>query len=181
MEQQKQQFFILWLTGFPAAGKTTIGKIVYKELKNRGYKIHHLDGDGFRAAFQEKLGFSPEDRDKNINLAIDLAKKYQDKGYIIIASFFSPYKRHREWGREKFNNYIEVFVNSPLAVCEARDSKGIYKKARAGEMEYFTSISAISDIYEEPDNPEIELKTNLKSVEECVEEVMEYLKKSGLI
>lgn len=178
MNQQKQQFFALWLTGLPAAGKTTLGKAIYQELKNKGYKIHHLDGDEVRFASQEKLGYSPEDRNKNISLAIDLAKQYQNQGFIVIASFISPYRKHREWGRKKLKNYIEVFVNSPLEVCEARDLKGIYKKARAGEIEFFTGIS---DIYEEPDNPEIKLETNPKSVEKCVDEVIEYLEENGFI
>lgn len=174
----EQKNFILWLTGLPAAGKTTLGKEICRKLKNRGYKIHHLDGDEVRAASKEKLGFSKEDRDKNINLAIDLAKDYQDKGYIVIACFIAPYQQHREWGREKLNNYIEIFVNAPLEVCEARDPKGIYKKARAGEINNFTGIS---DPYEEPSNPNLELETNPKSVKECVEKIMGYLKDNNFI
>jgi len=173
-----QNNFTLWLTGLPAAGKTTLGKAISQELKNQGYKIHHLDGDEVRATASEQLGYCPTDRDKNISLAIDLAKKYQDNGYIVIAGFISPYKRHRQWGREKLDNYIEVFINSPLEVCEARDPKGIYQKARTGEIKFFTGIS---DPYEVPINPEIILETNPKDVAECVNEVMEYLKEKGFI
>ncbi len=174
----QQQNFVLWLTGLPAAGKTTIGKIIYQELKNKGHKAHHLDGDEVRAITKNKLSYSPEDRNKNISLAINLAKKYQDKGFTVVASFISPYRKHRECGRDRLKNYIEVYVNSPLEVCEARDPKGMYKKARAGEIEYFTGIS---DPYEEPDNPEIELETNPKSVDECVSEIVKYLEAEGLL
>jgi len=170
--------FVLWLTGLPAAGKTTIARTIYQELKNTKYKIHHLDGDEVRVISGKQLGYSPADRDKNINLAIDLAKQYQDQGFIVIASFITPYRKHREWGRKKLENYIEIFINSPLEVCEARDPKGMYKKARAGEIEFFTGIS---DPYEVPENPEIELETNPKSVEECIEEVIKYLKNNGLL
>ncbi len=170
MNQQKN--FILWLTGLPASGKTTLAKAICQKLKKLKYKIHCLDGDEVRAVSKEKLGFTKEDRDKNIKLAIDLAKKYQDNGFIAIASFISPYRKHREWGRGKLENYIEVFVNSPLEVCEARDPKGMYKKARAGEIEYFTGVF---DVYEKPKNSDIHLKTGQMSVEECVNEVVEYL------
>ena len=96
----------------------------------------------------------------------------------MVASFISPYKKHRQWGREKLKNYIEVFVNSPLEVCEIRDPKGMYKKARACEIEFFTGIS---DLYEEPDNPEIELETNPKTVEECASKIMRYLEDNGFV
>lgn len=165
--------FVLWLTGRPAAGKTTIAKAVCQELKNKGNNIHHLDGDEVRAASKEKLGYSKEDRDKNISLAVEIAKKYQDQGVNVIASFITPYQKHRRWGRERLENYIEVYVDSPLEVCEARDPKGMYKKARAGEIEFFTGIT---DGYEEPENPDIHLKTGRMSVEECVEEVLKFLK-----
>lgn len=178
MNQQKQKNFILWLTGLSAAGKTTIGKAIYQELKNKNYKIHCLDGDEVRAVSKEKLGYFPEDRDKNIKLAIDLAKKYQDRRFIVIASFISPYRKHREWGRKKLKNYIEVYVNSPLEVCEDRDPKGMYKKARVGEIKYFTGVS---DIYEEPNNSDVELETNKNSVNECVNQVIKYLEENGFI
>ncbi len=96
----------------------------------------------------------------------------------MVASFISPYRKHRERGRDRLKNYIEVYVNSPLEICETRDPKGMYKKARTGEIEYFTGIS---DPYEEPDNPEIELETNPKTVEECVSEVVKYLEDNGLL
>jgi len=170
--------FVLWLTGMPAAGKTTLGKAICQELKKYGHKIHHLDGDEVRAAAKEKLGYNKKDRDKNISLAIDLARKYQQQSFIVVAGFISPYREHRQWGRERLDNFIEVFVDAPLEVCEDRDPKGMYKKARAGEIEFFTGIT---DAYERPKDPDIYLKTDQMSVEECVSKVMEYLKDRGFL
>jgi len=168
--------FILWLTGLSAAGKTTIAQSAAEKLREMNLTVHHLDGDEVRAAAKEKLGFSKEERDKNIRLAIQLAGEYQEKGFSVIASFISPYREHREWGRADLKNYLEVFVHCPLAVCEARDPKGLYKKARAGEIESFTGIS---DIYEEPENPELILNTHEKPLEECIEEVVGYLRRGN--
>lgn len=172
MEENKNTY-VLWLTGLPGAGKTTIAKALREELIKYHDKVHHLDGDEVRDASPVKLGFSKEDRDKNIDLAIALAKKYQDRGYVVIASFISPYKEHREWGRERLDNYIEVFVNAALEVCEARDPKGMYKKARTGEIPVFTGIT---DPYEEPENPNLHIKSDLLSLEESVEHILKHLK-----
>lgn len=173
-----QKIFILWLTGLSASGKTTLGKVIKKELDEKGYKSHHLDGDEVRDASLVKLGFSKEDRDKNISLAIDIAKKYQEDDCIVIASFISPYKDHRKWGRERLENFIEVFIDTSLEICEERDPKGMYKKARAGEIEVFTGIS---DPYENPDNPDIHIKTENKNPEECVQDVIDYLEKNSFL
>lgn len=176
MTQQKT--YIVWLTGLSAAGKTTIGRLLREKLDNQGFKIYHLDGDEVRAASKEKLGFSKEGRDKNIDLAIKMADEYQKQGFIVLASFVSPYKHHREWGRVRLENYIEVFVNAPLEVCEQRDPKGLYKKARAGEIEFFTGIS---DPYEEPESPDIEIRTDQLSPDQCIEQIIEYLKQNRLL
>ena len=109
---------------------------------------------------------------------VSIAKKHQDKGFNVVAGFISPYKHHRRWGRECLNNYIEVFVDAPINVCEARDPKGMYKQARAGEIRSFTGIS---DKYEIPKNPEIHLKTDQMSVNECVEKIIDYLKDNNYI
>ncbi len=175
---ENKNTYVLWLTGLSASGKTTIAKALKKELAKYCDKVHHLDGDEARDASPVKLGFSKEDRDKNISIAIDLSKDYQDKGYSVIASFISPYREHRAWGRDRLDNFIEVFVNAPLEVCESRDPKGMYKKARAGEIEVFTGIS---DPYEEPDNPDVRLKTDDMRVEDCVEEIIKYLADKKLI
>jgi adenylylsulfate kinase len=178
MEENKKSNFVLWLTGLSASGKTTIAKALKERLVNHFEKVHHLDGDEVRDASPVKLGFFKEDRDKNIKLAIELAKKYQDDGYVVIASFISPYKHHREWGRQRLDNYLEVFINCPLEICEERDPKGMYKKARAGEIELFTGIT---DPYEHPENPDIHIKTDIWTIKESVEQALKHLEESGYI
>lgn len=170
--------FVLWLTGLSGAGKTTLAREINKRLKELEIKSHHLDGDEVRAASQEKLDFSCEGRDKNIQLAIDMAAEYNNQGYIVVASFISPYEKHRQWGREKLENYIEVFVDASLELCESRDTKGMYKKARNGEIEFFTGIG---DSYEPPAQPHVHLKTGEKSIEECLAEIENYLTSNNLI
>ena len=175
---EKKNTYVLWLTGLSAAGKTTIAKALKKELGKYRDKVHHLDGDEVRDASPVKLGFSKKDRDKNIKLAIALAKKYQERGFVVVASFISPYKEHRERGRKRLDNFIEIFVDSPLEVCELRDPKGMYKKARGGEIKMFTGVS---DPYEEPEKPDIHLKTNSTRAEDCVEKIIKYLADKHLI
>ena len=178
MKGQISNNFTLWFTGLSAAGKTTLAQKVFEQLKQQELPVHNLDGDEVRAASPRQLGFSPEDRDENIRLAVDLAKRYQDAGYCVIASFISPYKRHREWGREKLNNFVEIFVDTPLEVCESRDPKGLYEKARRGEIQYFTGVD---DPYEAPEAPDVHLRTNPHSIEECAEDIFGYLKRRGLM
>jgi len=169
--------FILWFTGLSAAGKTTLANKIFQELENEGAIVHNLDGDEVRANSERRLGFSAEDRDENIRLAVDLAKKYQEEGYSVVASFISPYRRHRELARKELNNFIEIFVDTPLEVCENRDPKGLYKKARLGEIQRFTGVD---DPYEKPEKPDIHIKTNPNSVKECVRKVREYLANKNL-
>lgn len=176
LNMQNKQFTI-WFTGLSGAGKTTLSKTVTVELEKLGLEVCYLDGDEVRNASVEKLGFSKEDRDKNIRLAVDLCRKYQDNGKIVVAGFISPYKYHRQWGRERLDNFVEIFVDASLEVCEKRDVKGMYKKARQGEFKNFTGIS---DVYEEPENPEIHLKTGELNVYDCVNKVMNYLKRKNL-
>jgi len=164
--------FVLWLTGLSGAGKTTLAKKINERFKDLKIKAHHLDGDEVREASGKNLGFSMEDRDKNIELAINMTADYCDRGYVVVASFISPYERHRQWGRERLDNFVEVFVDASLDVCENRDVKGMYKKARRGEIELFTGIS---DVYELPKGPHIHLKTDEFSVDECLVEVERYL------
>jgi len=175
---ENKKIFILWLTGLSGAGKTTLAKSVKEKISKYHDKVHHLDGDEVRAASKEPLGFDKVGRDKNIKLAIELAKSYQDNGYIVIASFISPYKEHRQWGKDSLQNYIEVFVDAPLEICELRDTKGMYKKARAGEISFFTGIS---DPYENPENPNLVIKTHIESLDECVRKIIDYLAGKKLI
>lgn len=177
-ENNNQEKFTLWFTGLSAAGKTTLANKMFEQLKEQGLPVHNLDGDEVRAESPRQLGFTPEDRDENIRLAVDLAKRYQDSGYSVIASFISPYKHHRQWGKEKLNNFVEIFVDTPLEVCEFRDPKGLYQKVRKGEIQYFTGID---DIYEAPEDPDIHLKTNPSSIESCTEDIFVYLKNFGLL
>lgn len=170
--------FVLWITGLPASGKTTLAKALKNVLDSKFDKIYHLDGDEVRVKSKKSLGFTKQDRDKNISLAIDLAKKYQDKGYLVIASFISPYKYHREWGRDSLKNFIEIFTDSPIEICELRDLKGLYKKARTGEVAFFTGIT---DRYDVPKNSDIHLETHKESVDDCVNKVIKYLSDNDFI
>jgi len=176
--KNNKKTFVLWLTGLSASGKTTLASATAQELKNLGYDVHHLDGDEVRANLPVDLGFTKEGRDKNIEMAIDLAKKYQNQGKIVIASFITPYKEHRKWGRERLNNYIEVFADCPLHVCEKRDPKKLYQKARKGEVKNFTGID---DPYEEPEKADINVKTHQYTLDESREIIIEYLKENSLI
>lgn len=167
--------FVLWITGLSASGKTTLAVALKKILSG---KVHHLDGDEVRAKSNKPLGFTREDRDENIRLAIDIAKDYQNNGYSVIASFISPYEHHRSWGRNSLKNFIEVFADSPIEICETRDPKGLYKRARAGDVPSFTGIT---DSYEAPQNPDIHLNTGIDSVEKCVKQVLKYLSDNGYL
>jgi len=177
-KKAKQNGLVIWLTGLPCAGKTTIGDKLFEVLKKKGFSVVRLDGDVIRKSVNENLGFSKKDRDRNLEIVSDLSKSLNDKGNIVIASFVSPYREQREKIKRKTGNFIEVFVNAPLEVCEKRDKKGLYKKARLGKIKNFTGIS---DPYENPVNPELELKTDKETVKESVNKVIKYLIKNGYI
>jgi len=170
--------FVLWFTGLSGSGKSTLANKVYEELKVNGTKIEKLDGDVVRENLTRDLGFSPEDRDENIRRIGFVSNLLSRNGVAVLASFISPYARQREDLRERLENYIEVFVNAPLEVCEARDTKGLYKKARAGKIPLFTGIS---DPYEAPINPDIELRTDKLSPDECTAQIISYLKNKKFI
>lgn len=163
------------MTGLPCSGKTTLAKESQKMLDILGHKTHHLDGDVFRSSAVKKLNFSKKDRDQNIADAIQVAQDYQNDGYCVIASFISPYRKHRELAKEKLKNCIEIFVDAPLKICEQRDVKGMYQKARAGKIKNFTGIH---DPYEKPEQPHIHLKTHEMTIDECLEKISNSL--SGL-
>lgn len=170
--------FVLWLTGLSAAGKTTIADKIFAVLEKENIKAERLDGDVVRESLTKDLGFSKEDRDENIRRIGSVANLLCNNGVGVIASFISPYRQQRHELKKKVNNFIEVFVDTPLEICEKRDAKGLYKKARAGEIKNFTGIS---DPYEKPKNSDIHLKTDKMSVEESVKMVIKYLKKNNYI
>jgi len=174
----KHKGFVLWLTGLSGSGKSTLANKIYKELKMNGTKIEKLDGDVVRENLTKDLGFSPEDRNENIRRIGFVSNLLSKNGVIVLASFISPYTLQREGLREGVENYIEVFVNAPLEVCEKRDVKGLYKKARAGKISFFTGIT---DPYETPDNPDVEVRTDKLSENECVDQIIKYLKEKEFI
>lgn len=170
--------FVLWLTGLSQSGKTTIGDRVYEILKSKNIKVERLDGDIVRESLTKDLGFSKEDRDENIRRIGFIAKLLSRNGVGVIASFISPYREQRDKLRKDIENFIEVFVNAPLEICEKRDDKGLYEKARKGEIKNFTGIS---DPYETPENPEIELKTDQDDIAVSVEKVIKYLEDNDFL
>ena len=174
----EQVGFTLWFTGLSGAGKTTIALAVEKELRARGLKVERLDGDTVRQSLTRDLGFSKEDRDRNIERVTFVAKLLSRNGVAVLASFISPYRETRAMVRRETTNFIEVFVNAPLEVCVARDVKGMYAKAFRGEIKDFTGVS---DPYEEPLNPEITLNTHLETVEESLAKCLTYLEEHGYI
>jgi len=177
-----QRGLTLWLTGLSGSGKSTIACALEQHLLHLGKAAYRLDGDNIRFGLNKDLGFSPKDREENIRRIGEVAKLFADACVIAITSFISPYRADRDLARglhEKGNlPFVEVYVDAPLEVAEERDPKGLYKKARKGEIPEFTGISAP---YEEPGNAEIHLRTDKLSVEECVKEIMDYLVAKGFI
>ncbi|MCL2937525.1 MAG: adenylyl-sulfate kinase [Trichodesmium sp. MAG_R02] len=169
---------ILWFTGLSGAGKTTISKVVAEKLKQRGQKVEILDGDIVRENLSKGLTFSKEDRDINIRRIGFVAHLLSRNGVVAITAAISPYKAIRNEIREMYDNFIEVYINAPLEVCEQRDVKGLYAKARSGEIKNFTGID---DPYEPPDNPEITCCTDQESLDESVAHVISSLEKYGYL
>ncbi|MEM8640042.1 MAG: adenylyl-sulfate kinase [Cyanobacteria bacterium P01_G01_bin.54] len=168
----------LWFTGLSGAGKTTISKVVAQRLRDAGCKLEVLDGDVVRTNLTKGLGFSKEDRDTNVRRIGFVGHLLTRNGVIVIVSAISPYRAIRDELKEKIGDFVEIFVNAPVEECERRDVKGLYKKARSGEIKNFTGIS---DPYEPPLTPEIECRTDLEELEESVEKVMGYIKEKGYI
>jgi bifunctional enzyme CysN/CysC len=165
---------VVWLTGLSGSGKSTIATELERELFNMGKQAYVLDGDNIRHGLNSDLGFSPKDRKENIRRIGEVSKLFADAGMIVITSFISPYRSDRELVRKMVapGTFIEVFVNAPLEICEQRDPKGLYAKARANEIKEFTGISAP---YEAPEKPELELHTDKLTVAEAVARVIEFL------
>jgi len=162
-----------WFTGLSGAGKTTVAKKIEELLKKEDFRVERLDGDMVRSYLTRDLGFSREDRDENIYRNSFVASLLTRNGVITLCSFISPYRKARKEARKLIGNFIEVYVNAPLEVCRDRDIKGLYARAVAGEITQFTGIT---DPYEPPVNPEIELRTDRETVEESAAKVISYLK-----
>lgn len=176
-EIMKQEGCCIWMTGLSGAGKTTIALKLVEALKKKLKKVEYLDGDIVRQSFCSDLGFSKEDRDENIR-RISYVSSYLSRESIVVAAFISPYQKARDKAREINNNFIEVFVDAPLSVCENRDVKGLYAKARAGEIKNFTGID---DPYEPPAEPDLHLHTDTENVDESVNKILKHLEDRGLV
>ncbi|WMI68933.1 adenylyl-sulfate kinase [Mangrovimonas sp. YM274] len=166
--------FLLWFTGLSGSGKSTIANVVEQQLFKSGIKTYTLDGDNIRKGLNNDLTFSPEDRTENIRRIAEAANLMVDAGLVVLAAFVSPYKKDRENIKRilKDVNFVEIFINTSVEECERRDVKGLYKKARAGEIKNMTGISAP---YETPENPDIEILTENESVEAAAQRIIDYI------
>lgn len=171
---------ILWFTGLSGSGKSTLAHTIEDTLFARGIRTYVLDGDNVRRGLCQDLGFSDADRTENIRRVGEISRLLMDAGVLTLTAFISPFSKDRQLVRDLHNKdeFIEVYCNASLAVCEQRDVKGMYKKARAGEIPEFTGISSP---YEAPETPEIELDTANQTVEDCVNKVVVYLEQQGVI
>lgn len=174
----EQKGVTLWFTGLPCSGKSTIADAVAKELRQKGLKAERLDADIIRKHLWKELGYSKEDRNENIRRATFLAKLLTRNGIAVLTSFISPYKELRDYARREIGDFVEIFVKCPVEVCIQRDTRGMYKKALAGEIQNFTGIS---DPYEEPLNPEVLIESHKESLEESVAKVMARVKELGYV
>lgn len=176
-ERNGHKSVVIWFTGLSGSGKSTISVALEKALFEQNITSYRLDGDNIRHGLNQNLGFSPEDRKENIRRIGEVGKLMVDAGVVTMTAFISPYEEDRNTVREILEDgeFIEVFTKCSLEECESRDPKGLYKKARSGEIKEFTGINAP---YEEPSNPEIVIDTENESVEESVEKIVAYLKEN---
>ncbi|PTX63243.1 adenylylsulfate kinase [Melghirimyces profundicolus] len=171
---------VLWFTGLSGSGKSTLANALDRQLAGLGLNSYVLDGDNIRHGLNRDLGFSPEDRKENIRRIGEVAKLFVDSGQFALTAFISPYREDRRQVRELLDEgeFIEIYVRCPLDECERRDPKGLYRRARLGEIPEFTGVSAP---YEEPESPELVIDTAEATVEESVEEILNLLEKRELI
>lgn len=173
--QLGQEAFTIWMTGLSGAGKSTLANALEKRLFSIGKHTMLLDGDNVRMGLNKNLGFDENDRIENIRRIAEVSKLMNDAGLIVLTSFISPFRQDRRNAKEIIGKgYVEVYVSTPLEECERRDVKGLYKEARLGKIPNFTGVSSV---YEEPEHPDIVVDTSKNSLEECVDIVMEGLKK----
>lgn len=170
----------LWFTGLSGSGKSTLAYATEVALVDRGVNAYVLDGDNVRFGLNADLGFSPEDRAENIRRVGHVARLMVDAGVVVLSSFISPYRADRQAVRDLHGDgqFVEVHVDTPLEVCEARDVKGLYEKARAGKIEDFSGISAP---YEAPESPELRIDTSQRSIDDCVADVVDHLTAADVI
>ena len=173
---KKHEPLLIWFTGLSGSGKSTIANALEKALFVKGIHTYLLDGDNVRKGLNNNLSFTPEDRSENIRRIAEVANLMIDAGLVVLASFVSPYREDRENAKRivGYENFVEVFVNTPIEECERRDVKGLYEKARAGEIQNFTGVNAP---YEAPMAPDVEINTTMISVEEAVTILLDKLKK----
>ena len=171
---------ILWFTGLSGAGKSTLAHALEEQLHDFGARTYVLDGDNVRKGLCKDLGFSEQDRIENIRRIGEMSRIMMDAGLIVMTAFISPFRRDRRIVRElaEEGDFLEIFCDTPLSVCESRDIKGLYKKARAGEIPEFTGISSP---YETPENPELVVESGDTTVEECVAKIINFLKEKEII
>lgn len=171
---------ILWFTGLSGSGKSTLSHKVEEMLFEKGVRTYVLDGDNIRMGLNKNLGFSAEDREENIRRISEVAKLFVDAGLIVLTAFISPYRKDRALARSlvEKGEFIEIYVKCPLDVCEKRDVKGLYEKARKGIIKQFTGID---DPYEEPENPEIIVETDKLSLNQSAQLIIDYLKDNGYL
>jgi adenylylsulfate kinase len=176
----RQKPCILWFTGYSGSGKSTIANALEQRLAELEQHTYLLDGDNIRHGLNKELGFNDADRIENIRRVGEVSKLFVDAGLIVISAFISPFREERQMVRELVEDgeFFEVFMGTPLETCEQRDPKGLYKKARAGEIKNFTGIDST---YEPPVNPEVTLDTSSMTVEECVTRVIEHLNNAGIL
>jgi len=179
-QQRGHRSAILWFTGLSGAGKSTLANAVNQALFERGLATYVLDGDNIRHGLCKDLGFSDADREENIRRIGEVAKLFLDSGAIVLTAFVSPFRADRDKARAlvEDGDFIEIFCAADLSVCEERDTKGLYAKARAGEIKEFTGISSP---YEAPESPELAVDTGAADLETCVEQVVKALIERGLI